>query len=247
MSIVHRLCVPLLPLVAVACGARSELGAPQIVTCLPLEIGALGTPGAQDGSDFHGWLAVSGADVGVITEDAPLTADSLQPFDIVVLEYLTRDYTPAEAATLAAWVEGGGGLVSMSGWHYNIPDDLHPNTLIAPLEVAYTGQLLWGPVTDLAPHPITAGLTSVVFKGGLTVSDLGGQASMRTPIAFLPSDSGTVAVGYAIQMGHGRAFVWGDDWIEYTTEGPLFQPRLWLQVFGWISSVKRCALKPPPS
>jgi hypothetical protein len=132
----------------------------------------------------------------------------------------------------------------MSGWDFHVADDWHANSLIAPLEVAYSGPLLWGPVTDLAPHPITAGLTSVVFDGGFAIADLGGQASTRTPIAFLPAGGGTVAVGYAIQMGSGRAFVWGDEWIEFTTDGSMFLPRLWVQVFGWISSGKRCALTP---
>jgi hypothetical protein len=239
MSIVRWLSVALLALSAAACGARSGLPDP-VRRCSPLQIGMIGIPGTQDGSDFQGWLEAAGADVQRIqtTPDEPLTADALQPFNVVVLELLTRDYTAAEASALEAWVAAGGGVVSMTGWHFRIVDDLHTNSLIAPLDVAYTGQLLWGPVMDLAPHPITAGLTSLVFKGGFVITDLGGETSARTPIAFLP---GAVPVGYAIQVGKGRGFVWGDDWIEYTTEST-FLPRLWVQVFTWISSSKSCVL-----
>ena len=117
--------------------------------------------------------------------------------------------------------------------------------LLDPLEISYSGALLSGPVTDLAPHPITAGLTSVVFKGGYALSELGGDASTRTPSAFLPAAGGDVNVGYAIQMGSGRAFVWGDEWIEFTSEESMFPPQLWVQAFEWISPANKCALMPP--
>jgi hypothetical protein len=242
----RRLSVGLLALTATACGARSEL--PDVVsTCDDLSIGVLGLQTSK-GSGFAQWLTDRGAGVGRLqtTTDEPLTPDAVQPFDILVLGWMPRDYAAGEAATLAAWVSAGGGLVAMSGWDFHTVDDWHANSLIAPLEVAWSGPLLWGPVTDLAPHPITHGLSQVVFDGGFAITDLGGQASTRTPIAFLPTEFGTQPVGYAIQMGEGRAFVWGDEWIEFTDEPTLFPPRLWMQVLKWITSAKRCPLKPPP-
>jgi hypothetical protein len=243
---VRRLCATFLALTATACGARSELGNPTS-TCNELEIGILGNPGAYSGADFDQWLVTSGASVQRIqtTADEPLTAETLQPFNVVVLDWLTRDYSASEAATFAAWIEAGGGAVSMTGYDNSTSDDWHANSLLAPLEVAYSGPLLNGPVTDLAPHPITAGLTSVVFEGGYGISDLGGAASTRTPIAFLPGAGGDVTVGYAIQMGTGRAFVWGDEWIEFLSKGSLFPPQLWVQGFGWVSPANTCALTPP--
>jgi len=179
------------------------------------------------------------------TAGEPLTAATLEAFDVVVLDWLTRDYTASEAATFAAWVAKGGGVVSMTGWDNVTTDDWHPNSLLAPLEVAYSGPLLNGPVADLGTHPITDGLTSVVFQGGYAISDLGGTASTRTPIASLSEPGGDVNVGYAIQMGTGRAFVWGDEWIEFISKGSSFPPRLWVQGFGWISPKSACALTPP--
>lgn len=239
-------CIALLALAATACGARSELEEPA-AECAVLEIGIFGNPGAYDGSAFEQWLRTSGASVLRVqtTANEPLTAGTLEPFDVVVLDWLTRDYTAAEAEALASWVEAGGGVVSMSGWNNVLADDWHPNSLLAPLGVAYSGPLLNGPVADLVAHPITADLTEVVFKGGYAVSDLGGDASTRTPIAFLPEAGGNVPVGYAVEMGSGRAFVWGDEWIEFTSEGAMFSPRLWVQGFTWISPPKRCVLTPP--
>jgi hypothetical protein len=247
---VRRFCVICLVFTAAACGARSELPAPdpdRDAECTPLDIGIFGNPGAYGSSDFEDWLTASGASVQRIqtTSGEPLTAETLQPFDVVVLDWLTRDYTASEAATFAAWVAAGGGVMSMSGYDNVTTDDWHANSLLAPLELAYSGPLLSGPVTDLAAHPITAGLTSVVFEGGYAISDLGGDASIRTPIAFLPAAGGKVNVGYDVRMGTGRAFVWGDEWIEFLSKGSMFPPQLWVQVFEWLSPASTCVLTPP--
>jgi hypothetical protein len=242
----RRFCAALLVLTAAGCGARSELWTPA-ADCTPLNIGIFGNPGAYSGPEFPQWLLTSGANAERLqtTPDEPLTEATLEPFDVVVLDWLTRDYTASEAATFAAWVRDGGGVVSMTGWVNVIADDWRPNSLLAPLGVAYSGPLISGPVTDLAEHPITDGLGSVVFEGGYAISDLGGQASTRTPIAFLPAAVDKVTVGYAIEVGTGRAFVWGDEWIEFSGQGSMFSPQLWVQMFEWIAPAKKCALAPP--
>jgi hypothetical protein len=243
---VRRFCAAFLFLTAAGCGARSELWEPPV--CPPLAIGIFGNPGAYSGSEFQDWLVTSGAGAERLqtTSGEPLGVETLRQFDVVVLDWLTRDYTASEAATFGAWVAAGGGVVSMSGWDNETATDWRPNSLLAPLEVAYSGPLLNGPVTDLATHPITAGLTSVVFKGGYAISDLGGDASTRTPIAVLSTENGEVDVGYAVQMGAGRAFVWGDEWIEFISmEGAMFSPQLWVQAFTWIAPADRCKLTPP--
>lgn len=244
---VRRFCAIFLVFTAVGCGARSELIGPDW-GCTELAIGVFGNPGAYDSSsDFDEWLTRSGAGVQriQITPGEPVTEATLEPFDVVVLDWLTRDYTASEAATFAGWVADGGGVMAMTGYDNVITDDWHANSLLAPLGVAYSGPLISGPVTDLAAHPITDGLTSVVFEGGYAISDLGGESSTRTPIAFLPAAGGKVNVGYAIQMGAGRAFVWGDEWIEFLSKGSSFPPQLWVQAFEWLSPASTCALRPP--
>lgn len=214
--------------------------------CTHLNIGIFGNPGANPSSNFQTWLEMSGTSVQRIQKTAtdPVTAATLAPFDVIVLDWLTRDYTAAEAAVLATWISAGGGLATMTGYDNNTTDDWHANSLLAPLQVAYSGALLNGPVTTFAQHPITAGLTSVTFAGGYAVSDLGGTASTRTPIAFL---SGPTNVGYAIEMGQGHAFVWGDEWIEFDSEWSTLPEikQLWVQVFGWLAPPNKCALTPP--
>jgi hypothetical protein len=244
----RRFCATFLVLTTAACGARTELSLGDAdAECMQLDIGIFGNPGAYDSStDFEQWLIRSGAGVQRIqtTPGEPVTAATLQPFDVAVLDWLTRDYTASEAATFAAWVAAGGGVMSMTGYNNTI-GDWHANSLLAPLEIAYSGPLLSGPVTDFATHPITAGITSVVFEGGYAISDLGGHASARTPIAFLPAAGDDVNVGYEIRMGAGRAFVWGDEWIEFLSMGSTFPPQLWVQAFAWISPANKCVLTPP--
>ena len=211
-------------------------------SCAQLNIGILGNPGSNSASDFEAWLQARGTSVQRFqtTADTPLTADALQPFDVIVLDLPPRDYTADEAAIFAAWVSAGGGVASMSGYHNDTSQDWRANSLLAPLGIAYSGQLVWGPVTQFAAHPITVGLTSVTFTGGYGISDLGTAGSTRTPIAFVSDNP----VGYVVQMGQGRAFAWGDEWIEFDSEWSSMPqiPQLWLQVFKWIAPPSRCML-----
>ena len=214
-------------------------------TCMQLNIGIIGNPGSNDSSDFQAWLEARGTTAQRIqtTADVPLTADALRPFDVVVLDLPPRDYTADEAAIFGAWVNAGGGVASMSGYHDDTSQDWRANSLLSQIGLAYSGDRIWGPVTQFAVHPITAGLTSVTFTGGYPVADLGG-AGTRTPIAFIPSNGNQVAVAYAAQFGAGKAFVWGDEWIEFDSEWSSLPqiPTLWLQVFAWIAPGNRCTL-----
>ena len=217
-------------------------------SCKHLNIGILGNPGSNPSSNFATWLTMAGTSVKRIqtTATEPLTQTTLQAFDVIVLDWLTRDYTSAEASILSGFVTAGGGVVSMTGYDNNTTDDWHANSLLSPLGVGYAGPLLSGPVTSFAPHPITAGLTSVTFSGGYGIADLGGGQSTRTPVAFVPNDNANVPVGYAVQMGTGHAFVWGDEWIEFDSEWSTLPEikQMWVQIFGWVSPQNSCGLVP---
>jgi hypothetical protein len=214
--------------------------------CARLAIGILGSPGSNPSSNFQSWLEARGTTVQRIqtTTDVPLTSAALAAFDVVILDLLPRDYTPDEAMIFAAWVSAGGGFAAMSGYEDDTTQDWRANSLLAPLGLAYAMPRSWGPVTQFATHPITAGLTSVTFTGGYPISDVGGSSSTRTPIAFLSGNPDKLVVGYAVQMNAGRGFVWGDEWIEFDSEWSAMPqiPRLWLQVFNWISPPNRCML-----
>ena len=210
--------------------------------CTTLNIGILGNPGSNPSSNFQQWLVSAGTSVTRIqtnATDPAITASTLAPFDVVILDWLARDYSPAEATVVQNRIAGGGGLISMSGYN-GTSTDFRANVLLAPLSVAYSGGLLNGPVTNFATHPITTGLTSVTFAGGYAVSDLGGSGSTRTAIAFLSSP-----VSYAVEMGTGRAFVWGDEWIEFDSQWSTLPEikQLWVNVFAWVAP-QGCPLQP---
>jgi hypothetical protein len=214
--------------------------------CSNLSIGILGNPGSNASSDFQAWLEARGTSARRIltAPDGDLTAATLQPFDVVVIDLPPREFTADEASIFAAWVSAGGGFASMSGYHNDTAQDWRANSLLAPLGLAYSGQLLWGPVTQFGAHPIVSGLTSVTFQGGYAISDLGGSTGTRTPVAFISSNGANVAVGYTVQAGAGRGFVWGDEWIEFDSEWAAIPqiPQEWLQVFAWIAPANRCKL-----
>jgi hypothetical protein len=207
----------------------------------------LGNPGARASSNFQQWLEKSGTSTQrLLTSDTEaLTSATLQPFDVVILDWLPRDYTAQEASIFSLWVAAGGGMASMTGYSGNTVADWHANSLLAPLQVAYGGALLSGPVTSFALHPVTLGLSSVTFQGGYAVTDLGGIASKRTPIAFLPDDN--AIAGFAVQLGKGRGVVWGDEWIEFDSEWSTLPEitKLWVQLFVWIAPKNKCELTPP--
>ena len=209
--------------------------------CDCLRIGVLGMPGTLASSSFQGWLEARGTTVTRIgLDDTPLTAAQLAAFDVVVLDRLVREYTTDEAALLLAFVSGGGGLMSMTGYSGGGEDRLRPNGLLAGLGVEYIAELRSGPVTMFEPHPLTAMLTSVTFAGGYRVADLPGATSTRTVVARLTDG----AAGVAIEQGEGRAFVWGDEWIQFDSEWSTMPEitRLWVNALSWLGPRDRCVV-----
>jgi hypothetical protein len=206
--------------------------------CDCLRIGVIGNPGTLASSSFQAWLAARGTAVTRFgTDAAPLTAEMLAMFDVVILDRLVRDYTAEEAATLRAFVEAGGGVMVMTGYTGGGEDYTRPNTLLAPFGVGYVGGLHNGPITDFVAHPLTAGLSSVTFLGGYLIDDMMGTG---TVVARL--DGGTA--GLALEVGGGRVFVWGDEWIEFDSEWSTMPmiTELWTNVFAWLGPRDSCLL-----
>ena len=226
----------------------NDAGAPDSAdgaACNVINIGILGNPGSNSSSNFQVWLTKAGTTVQRILTSAsdPLTAPSLAPFNVIVLDHLPRPYTASEGAMVKAFVEAGGGLISMTGYN-NTAADWYANPLIGTLGVNYSGPLIDGPVVAFVPHPITVGMSSVTFLGGYAVTTTGASNNQRTPVASLPGGN----VAFAIQASAGRAFVWGDEWIEFDSEWNTL-PQIksfWVNIFGWVSP-SGCPLVPPPN
>ncbi|MFO0635095.1 MAG: hypothetical protein U0168_19800 [Nannocystaceae bacterium] len=208
--------------------------------CDCLEIALLGAPGSLTSSMFVQWLGMQGTSTERI--DPALVDDAtLAAYDIIIIDQLTRDYAAAEVTAFADWVDGGGGLMAMTG-HTADPAvaQTRPNAILASFDVAYSGALLDGPVTDFLPHPISNGLSSVTFTGGFAVTEL--QVGATDVVAQLPG----TPVARARSFGDGKVFAWGDEWIEYDSEWSTMPEitQLWVNALGWLRPSDLCA--PPP-
>jgi hypothetical protein len=207
--------------------------------CDCLAIALIGTPGGLAASEFEQWLIDRGTSAERI-DPALVDAAVLDAYDVVILDQLTREYTPGEAMAFDTWVSAGGGLMSMTG-HTASPVSAQqwPNGILGPMGLEYQGALLDGPVTDFLPHPTTMGLTSVTFLGGFEVlATVPGQSEV---VARLP---GAVPAAQAQERGAGKLFVWGDEWIEYDSEWAALPEitQLWANIFEWLTPADVCSL-----
>jgi len=214
-----------------------DVGADGINDCRRIAI--LGNPGSFGSSDFMAWLTGNGVNVVRIhtAATASITPFLLAQYDVLLLDRLTQVYTSTDAARLAAWVEAGGGLISLSGYTGGATDITYPGSLLAPLGAEYLPGLQNQDVVDFVPHATTSSLTRVTFSGGFRVgrTPLVGTAT-ATFVARLP----TGPVALAIERGAGRAFVWGDEWVTFDSEWrsrPEIR-RFWINVLGWVERVR---------
>jgi hypothetical protein len=220
-----------------------DVGKDGICDCL--SIGIIGSPGTNPSANFQAWLTARGTSVERTHLTASETFDLalLNKYDVVIFDRLPREYTATEAATLATWVEKGGGFISMTGYTGAAAPDFYTNTLLAPFGLAYLPGLHTEPVTIFANHPVTVGLTSVTFAGGYLVGDSGSSAGTSTVIGSI--SAGPVA--FAHERGKGRAVVWGDEWIEFDSEWTTLPEieQLWVNVIAWLGPQDSCQVEVP--
>jgi hypothetical protein len=204
-------------------------------------IGILGAPGANPSANFQAWLETQGAIATRFhaTAAAPtLRREELDTFDLVIVDWLQRTYSAEEAATLADWVNDGGGLFAMTG-HDGFTSSERHDSLLGPALPTYdlVMGLLNGPATLLA-HPTTldtdgvSTLPPVTFAGGRAVI-VPASTPEIVPIATI----GTTVVGVAGPYGAGHVLVFGDEWIEFDSEWSTMPPipRLWQNAVGWLA------------
>jgi len=213
--------------------------------CDCLRIGIIGSPGSNPSADFQAWLQARGTTVERThtTPGEVFDAALLDKYDVIIFDRLPREYTPAEAASLKAWMEARGGFVSMTGYTGAAAPDFYTNALLAPIGLEYLAGLYSEPVTMFAVHPVTNGLTSVTFAGGYLVKDLGVSGGTSTAIGSI--SAGPVA--FAHERGNGRAVVWGDEWIEFDSEWKSLPEieKLWVNMIAWVGPKDSCQVTVP--
>jgi uncharacterized membrane protein len=166
-----------------------------------------------------------------------LSAAILDAFDIVLLEQPMRAFGPEEAAALEAWVAAGGSLMSLAGYVNAEVDWEWPDSLLAKMPIQYApGLIVAGPfgwVTNFTGHPVTAGLRRVPFWGGYHVAVKGACAGHTQVVAF--AEGGPV--GVVCQHGAGRIYLWGDEWVEYSSQwdSSTDAPQFWRNAIDWLA------------
>lgn len=232
--------------------------------CDCLRIATLGYPGKWGNGDiFTNWLngkSLHGADS---LGGKVLTEELLSPYHVIVVQDVRagtpgvsgkargigRFYSQAEANVLKAWVQQGGGLMTLIG--YDQPTEVdNVNLLLSGFGLAYLKKPILGrsggstvPVTHWeATHPLADGIQKVGVDNGYPVT--GG-----TLIAWEPN-KGDSDVGRAVTIGTGHVFAWGDEWITYDSEWrshPDYQvQRFWLNTVKWLTRSDFCQVKIPP-
>src|SRR5262249_38224875 len=96
---------------------------------------------------FQNWLqGNSNAVLQMDTTPTPITAELLSPYKVVVIQGLMDNVksptnfwqiTPDQAAALQAWVEAGGGLITMTGDTGPVQEVVPVNALIAFTGIQY--------------------------------------------------------------------------------------------------------------
>ena len=202
-----------------------------------LNIMLIGASGTFAAATFETWLEEQGTAVSRVHQvgaPAALTSGDFAGVDIAILDNLIRDYTLAESQVLLAWVRAGGGLMSMNG-HTGGADRTRGNGLLVELGVEHLPGLIDDNVTMWSTHPLTTGLTSVSFRGGYALANLTGSEGSTVVASYMNQP-----VGLALTRGQGRAFVWGDEWVEFDSQWQSLPQikQFWVNALGWLSGAR---------
>jgi len=217
-----------------------DVGMDGICDCL--NIALIGNQGANPSAEFQSWLEAQGTQVDRISTNANEVLDkaTLNKYDIVILDYLIRNYTADEAETTKTWVEAGGGLMAMTGFTNAQFAADRPNSLIKPMGLSYNTSkgFFSGPVTQFVPHPITMGLTSISFYGGLFIDIVADGVGMNQTIMTLPQGP----VGVVQERKNGRLFIFGDEWVEFDSEWKNIPQikQFWVQTLAYLGPKESC-------
>lgn len=209
-----------------------DLATDGICDCLQILI--VGRSGAHAATEFETWLASRGTH-NTRTLDSPdmtLSPADLAGIDVVVLDFLPRSFTEPERALLVDHVRTGGGLISLTGYDWSGNDASYPNDVLTELGASYNAAVrIENTPADSweNAHPVGEGLSSVTVSGGYEVTPL-------SDTAVVVARAGGVAVGVAMTFQAGRAFAWGDEWIEYDSEWTRLPDvnQLWVNLLEWI-------------
>jgi hypothetical protein len=180
---------------------------------------------------FSDWLnSKSSATVDIYTT---LNANLCAKYDVLIVQWLTESnsgpywtFTDDEIAALKAWVNGGGGLIALSGYDSNAQEVVPVNRLLSFTDISYnTDDVLaacpsssanlcycWGnsvPLGPWTPGPIGKNVTAVGAFHGRAIN--AGSATVDC------SDAAHVYAAHEV-VGKGRVVAYTDEWVTYSSQ-----------------------------
>lgn len=221
-----------------------DVGADGVCDCLALA--TLGLHGEWGGGDvLAGWLAERVDTPVTHLEDAELTKELLDPYQVLLIRDVSPmnnaglSYSAAEVEALRQWVREGGGVMTVIG--YSSADEIsNVNTLLSAFSLSYgSEQIVQGEgaaaaVTEWFEHPLTVGITQVGADNGYPTEGQG------TTIA---AEDG-YDLGKAVIIGDGHVLVWGDEWVTYESEwsgDSSYQvAQFWQNALRWLTRANEC-------
>lgn len=218
-----------------------------------------GEANENDTTAFQTWLNTkSTANVTMIAEKPTLTPEFLQNYDVIVLQVLgdsTKgpfwNFTAEEVAALTTWVQdGGGGLITLTGYGADIREVDPVNNLLAFSGISYnTDDVLGtgtcpeeihdpdgdGPQVGQSYQPCYCWANSIpvggwdaahpVSKNITRVGALHGRSINPGDATVIASD-GTTVYAAGKQVGAGKVFAYADEWPIYTNQWLVAEEKL---------------------
>lgn len=228
--------------------------------CDCLLIATLGVKGTVGASDvFNTWLNgksdIGAKDLG----DAVLTPELLAKYQVIVAQNVkgNHPYGADEVKALKAWVDKGGGFLTLIGYSDAGEAD-NVNRLLAPLGTRYNNVQILGkgsgptvPVTIWTQgSPVTAGITRVGIDNGYEVQGTGSTPAPLLARAKEKNSDKTYDVLRGQAVGSGHVLTWGDEWItfdgEWNQNADYQVERFWLNMIKWLTPATQCQVPIPP-
>jgi len=227
-----------------------EAGGGDACMCPPFTLAVIGKPGkwgANPGGDpdaaLQNWLNSSSAGTAQVDNftdrtTLKLTPEFLAKYNVIILAGLADDsnngpwwtFSADEIAAFRAWVENGGGVITLSGYSGNSAEIVPVNQLIQFSGITYTQDTVSGTCadaqtcncthcntvsewnhTDPAVAQLATGMTLVGIASGRGI-----VAPSDSHVAATAGGKTPVLVGKAV--GAGRVVVFSDEWVTYTSQ-----------------------------
>jgi hypothetical protein len=217
-------------------------------TCPPFKLAVIGKPGkwgANPNGDpdtaLQDWLNSSSAGTAQVdnfTARTTLTPEFLARYNVIILASLSEDsnigpwwtFSADEIDAFSAWVQNGGGVISLTGYSGDPSETAPVNQLIGFSGITYGTDGVWGTCAD--PQTCNCTHSNTLSEWNRTDPVVAQLATGMTFVGYelgrsitVPSDShvaatvgGTSSALVGKLVGMGRVLAYGDEWVTYTSQ-----------------------------